>query len=85
MSPCFLLTSTGTITADSSKIALRVDGQLPPHDNESLPSTENGNAQTFSYFLTLSGAMMSLTAFAVIVGAVRYIRRDPIIIDDEPY
>jgi hypothetical protein len=77
-----LLTSSSSMTSIPSMVALYTDGNILEHSNWTAPPIENEDAQLMMSSSELSTTVMVIAALVVITGAVKYVRRDPVIIDD---
>jgi cytochrome b len=76
------LLSSGNMITSPSKGALSSYDPTYGHNNWTVSPTEGAESQMMMPFHELSTAVAVLVAIAVIAGAVRYKRRNPIIIDD---
>ncbi len=76
-------TSSHSTTTSPTKSTLHTDGNILEHLNWTPPQVDEDDALLVVVLSVFSSAVVPLTVFGIVVGVIAYVRRDPIVIEDE--
>lgn len=76
------IVSSGSTSKDTTKSILHTDGNILEHLNWTLPQVDEDDVLLERFLSVSSSVVIPIALVGLVVSVIRYVRRDPIVIED---